>query len=468
MKLIIDFLDDNEKKFGKKRAYFDDENSFSWREIRALAFRVADFILETVEVDAPVALRMKKSPAAVACFLGVALTGKPYVFIDENLPESRLEEILNLIKPSIILREESLSSIFSREIEENFIRKKAKSLDGETDLYISFTSSTTGQPKGVLTSYASVYHYVSELVSTLPFDSDSVMANQAPFHFDAYLKDVYSALFTGGSTYLVKKEHFLSPNSFIKKLEEKGVNTLTWTASAYRILLGFQAEFSEEFKNRVRLITFGSEVMRTDVLEYLRATFLRARIFQLYGTTETTGMTAYYEVKRNFALGEKLPLGKSFKGMRLFLHNNEIVISGKGLAKGYYQNPELTNQVFKKIDGERAYFTGDLGVESEEGILFLGRKNRVIKRAGYMLSLDDLEGILASFYGIEAAAALFDEEAEKIRVFYTGSLSQQEIRKKLEVRLPRMVLPSTIKKVNEIPRLANGKIDYRGLMKWMS
>lgn len=465
MKTILEFLDGNALQYGEKRAFFDDEGSLTWAEVRKLSFRVASAVLKLrLNKDfPPVSMKLRKNPLSVVAFLGVHLAGLPYVFLDPDLPPERLKIVEDLLGKGLCIDEKILEDFLCSEINEEEVREKNKVFSPDDSLYVSFTSSTTGEPKGVLTAYRSVYCYVTELIRALGFDAASVMANQAPFHFDAYLKDVYTAIFTGGSVFLVNRQDFLHPQSLLDKLMEKEVNTLTWSASAYRVLSAFPLLIDEAFANNIRLITFGSEVMRADTLCFLREKFKNSRIFQLYGTTETTGMTAYYEVKRDFSETEKIPLGTSFPGMKLFLYEGEILISGVGLSKGYYKNEALTKKGFREVNGERAYFTGDLGTMSADGILFLGRKNRVIKRAGYMLSLDELEAFLRKEADISEAAAIFDEEKDKIRLFFTGEAESGEVRTRLSALFPKAALPATIKKLSRIPRLSNGKIDYRGL-----
>lgn len=467
MRKIIEYLEENARNFPDKKAYFDEESSLSWKEVRDLSFRLATALIRRLgnnEKEEIIAIQMRKSPYAVVAFLGVLLAGRAYSFLDMGLPKKRLNSIFKLLNPSFIIDEENVSLLLEEEMEEGWIRKQCEKNNKNSLLYVSFTSSTTGEPKGVETEFGAVSNYVSGLIQCLGFQEESVIANQSPFHFDAYLKDVYAGLFIGGSVYLIPRELFLKPMKLAERLEKHRVNTLTWTASAYSILAGYETQFSKKFIEGLHLLTFGSEVMSPKVLNYLRKEFPKTKMIQLYGTTETTGMTMYYEVKRDFSKEEKIPLGSCFPGTEIKLLEEEIVIFGEGLARGYRKNSQKTREVFREVEGKRGYFTGDLGEYNQEGDLFYkGRKNRVIKRAGYRLSLDDLEVLVKEKDEIREVAALFEEEKGKILLFYEGEVETSEIRAMLRELFPKEVLPSKVQRVDKIPKLANGKKDYRGL-----
>ena len=474
MKNIFEYLEENAVKHPCKMAYFDDEVCYTWEKIREFSYRISSGLIKELGLKdrkRPIALALKKSPIAVAALFAVMLSGRFYVFLDDNLPEERLETIIKIINPIKIIDDDYLKKLSEVETDVSLIKEAMSLFNPEDTAYITFTSSTTGAPKGVETSFSSAFRYIEGLIEALPFNKNTVTANQAPFYFDACLKDIYTALVTGGGSYLCKREFFSEPSKLIKALIKNGINTLTWTSSAYSIMETFNAFCGEDIKGwaeSVRLITFGSEVMRAKTLNYLRKCFKNSKIFQLYGPTEATGMSTFYEVRKYFKDGERIPIGKPFSGVEIELSTDgEIVIKGNRLAKGYYKDKEKTEKVFKEYNGERAYFTGDLAYFNEDNdLIFLGRKDRVIKRAGYMMSLEYMELLAGEVGGVSGTAALYDESKDRITLFYEGEAEKEAIREFLGLKFPKGVLPGRIEKVKKIPKLANGKTDFgelRGL-----
>lgn len=372
---------------------------------------------------------------------------RTYCLLDGKLPDSQIKERISLLKN---VRESDL-------------------------MYITFTSGTTGVPKGVCVKRAAVEKYIDGLLAVLPIDSDSVIANQSPFCFDAYLKSVFTAQRAGGRVVLLKRELFSRPGQLLHTLAENRVNTLMWTSSAYSILAGFfdVSEILEdpvlsEFAANVRLVTFGSERMPLNTLQWLLAAFPTARFFNLYGPTEAVGMSTYYEVNRELNYSTGIPAGVPLPGVKIAIQNGEIFIVSDRLAEGYLGNEELTKKAFPYIeyDGKlvRSFATGDLGHFNRNGELMLdGRKDDLIKRAGYQIKLSELERLAESCEGVNEATACFNEDTGALLLFYTGKVGRADLQQFLFHNLPGPAVPGAIKNVSEFPKLSNGKTDRRSL-----
>ena len=113
------------------------------------------------------------------------------------------------------------------------IRRKAIDTD---PIYIVFTSGSTGIPKGVVACHRSVIDYVESLTEVLRVNEDSVLANQTPLYFDACLKELFSSLKCGATTYLVPKALFMFPIKLVEFLNEYKINTVCWVVSALTMI----------------------------------------------------------------------------------------------------------------------------------------------------------------------------------------------------------------------------------------
>ena len=166
------------------------------------------------------------------------------------------------------------------------IYKKAIDTD---PIYIVFTSGSTGIPKGVAACHRSVIDYVEQLSEILGFGEDTVFGSQTPLYFDACLKEVYSTLKFGATTYLIPKNLFSMPVALVEYLNTHRVNTVCWVVSALTMVSAFGA-FETVKPEYLHTIAFGSEVFPIKQLKLWQEALPHAVFTNLYGPTEGTGM----------------------------------------------------------------------------------------------------------------------------------------------------------------------------------
>lgn len=189
----------------------------------------------------------------------------------------------------------------------------------------------------------------------------------------------------------------------------------------------------------------------------------------------------YYEVDREFSLGETLPLGKPFPNERVFLldeedhlvtepgKEGEICVAGTALALGYCHNPEAEKRAFvqnplNKRYPEQIYRTGDLAMFNEQGeMVFASRKDFQIKHMGHRIELGEIETAMERIPGIRRCCCLFQEEKKRITAYYQGDLEKKEIAAKLKKWLPAYMIPNRFCQMETFPLNKNGKIDRKAL-----
>jgi acyl-CoA synthetase (AMP-forming)/AMP-acid ligase II len=205
-----------------------------------------------------------------------------------------------------------------------------------------------------------------------------------------------------------------------------------------------------------------------------------ARFFNLYGPTEATGMSCYWKADRTLDEGEPIPVGVPFRNTDLLLikedgseakagETGEIYLRGTCVTLGYYNNPEKTKEAFvqnplQKAYPETVYRTGDLGYINPHGeLVFVCRRDAQIKHMGHRIELGEIESAAARCEKIARACALYDKEAQKIRLYYTGEIEEGALLGFLKAYLPRYMMPSICKKLDAMPLTPNGKLDRRTL-----
>jgi non-ribosomal peptide synthetase component F len=265
------------------------------------------------------------------------------------------------------------------------------------------------------------------------------------------------------------------PLKLVEFLNEKKINTICWVVSALTIISAF-GTFEKAVPKYLKTIAFGSEVFPIKQFNLWRKYLPNARFINLYGPTECTGMSCYYEVDRDFELDEAIPIGRPFKNTDIILLNEkdklaeqgevgEICIRGTSLTLGYYKNFEKTAEAFVQNPlndayPELIYRTGDLGKYNDRGeLIFVSRKDNQIKHMGHRIELGEIEVVANMHPDIKSACSIFDDDKKKIILYYVGDITIADMAGFLKQKLPRYMVPNMIEKLDNMPLTANGKID---------
>lgn len=346
-------------------------------------------------------------------------------------------------------------------------------------LYIIYTSGSTGNPKGVMTSHLSLMTYINAYCDVMHIEESDVLGNQSPLDYIAAIRDIYLPLKTGCSTAIIPKEYFMEPNALFDYMNDKKVSSVGWSVSAFTILTSLGA-FEEVGLKSLRKICFSGSVMPCRVLRKWQENLPEAHFVNQYGPTEATASCTYYSVDHLVEEDEVLPIGKAYDNYRVFLideHGNdpavgeqgEICVCGPILALGYYNDPERTAAAFtlnplNRAYPERMYRTGDYGRLDEAGILhFCGRMDRQIKHMGHRVELDEVEHAANVVDGVAESCVIYNKAKEVLILFYTGDCDRRSLALALRDELPGFMVPRKIKKLEQLPKLPNGKYDMKKL-----
>ncbi len=492
---VLEYLENIVGQVPDKTAYANDTEGVTFREVYDNARTIGSFLHAQGLKREPVVVFMQKHPHAIVSFYGVLYSGCFYVPIDEEMPRHRIELIFGSLKPKAVICDEETKKIAEgfafdgaiylyRDIIGTAIDEKAlaeiRDRQIDTDpIYIVFTSGSTGVPKGVAACHRSVIDYIEQLSSVLRFDRDTVFGNQTPLYFDACLKELYPTLKFGATTYLVPKQLFMFPVKLVEFLNEKKINTVCWVVSALTMISAFRT-FDKVVPQYLRTVAFGSEVFPVKQFNLWRSVLPNARFVNLYGPTECTGMSCYYEADRDFGPDETIPIGRPFRNTEILLLNEkdelcapgetgEICIRGTSVTLGYYNNPEKTAEAFVQNPLNTAYReiiyrTGDLAKYSPEGeLLFLSRKDYQIKHMGHRIELGEIEAIVNLHDEIRTSCCIFDDDKKKIVLYYVGEVSPADLLRFIKQKLPRYMVPNVTEQLDALPYTPNGKIDRKSL-----
>jgi len=498
---ILDYLENAAQRVPNKLAFANDTQGISYAnllsEARSIGFTLSNKLNGIIRK--PIVVYVDRNIESLVLFMGVAFSGNFYVPIDIQMPKKRIELILETLNPiaTVVLQQDlafaqsvapNLPTYIYEEIKNlpvdllvlNQIKRKIIDRD---PLYATFTSGSTGIPKGVITCHQSVVDMTDNLVNTFGYNENDVFGNQNPFYFDASIKDIYSALSCGATMYVIPKSYFMMMGQLIDFMNEKQINTIMWSAAAIALLANANA-FADKKPQSLKQVMFSGEVMHNKVLNYWRRTLPQTRFVNLYGPTEITSVCTYYIIEKAFADDEVLPIGIPFKNAEILLLNeqNELVVGdekgelcvrGCCLALGYYNNEEKTSQAFCQNPlnphyPEIIYRTGDLAQYNSLGeIMFLSRKDNQVKHMGQRVELGEIEILVNSQDKVEASICFYDHDKQKIVLVYQGQNADNKyILTELKDRISKFMLPNILIKLQEMPFNLNGKIDRTLIKSW--
>jgi acyl-CoA synthetase (AMP-forming)/AMP-acid ligase II/acyl carrier protein len=241
------------------------------------------------------------------------------------------------------------------------------------------------------------------------------------------------------------------------------------------------------FQNLREICAAGEQLQITQPMIELFKQLPDCRLYNFYGPTEADLVTAYAFDQNPEQWPIYAPIGQAAVNVKVYILDKnlqpvpvgivgELYVSGYGLARGYFQRQELTNEKFisnpfGQFPYHRLYKTGDLGRYLPDGnIEFLGRIDDVVKIRGYRVDLGELEAILSKHPQIsQAVTTTHGENAkEKFLAAYFipvvgQTVSTSELRKFLADQLPDYMIPSVFMPMESFPLSPNGKVNRKVL-----
>ena len=464
----------------------------TYEELDLCSNRVADELRgRGLKLEESVVVLLPASCEFLVAVFGVLKAGGTYFPVDMDTPKKRLEFLLGDSKTRLVLSNVTGAELlgeWSGEILDvaEIIRSADAAMDKNTDApsnpnrraYITYTSGSTGQPKGVeiehhaLTNLVCYYHQRLKIAAQ---DRASMLAYVA---FDASVADIWPALCAGGAVIIPPKNILLNPDALIEWLTAEEI-TLTFVPTGLAEIL-FARPWPRQMKLRF-LITGG------DRLRVRPPAGLPFVVINGYGPTENTVFSTWSVVTPENGIGQPPPIGKPISNTTAYVLDErlqvvpvnvpgELYLGGEQVARGYLGRPELTAERFlsdpfvNKPDA-RMYRTGDWVRWLADGELdFLGRKDGQIQIRGLRVELGEIEAALFAHGAIRQVCCVpwLDEGmpsgviAHIIPENHSTGLAQ-ELRAYLQARLPDYMVPSEFVLHEKFPLTPQGKLDRAAL-----
>jgi amino acid adenylation domain-containing protein len=491
-----------------------DKGQITYAELDRLSDRVRDRLHALgVRRGDRVALYMRKSIDAIATICGILKAGAAYVPVDPGAPPARDAYIANNCAVRVIVVERRFAERFRVESETlgtvpmmfelgdvGAGRALAEALDraereqpaspvpsasSEPDdlAYILYTSGSTGKPKGVMLSHENAVSFVDWCSESFGPTAEDRFSAHAPMHFDLSILDIHVALKHGAALVLISEDASKDPGRLVELIERERIS-VWYSAPSILALLAQFGRLADHDLSSLRLVLFAGEVFAVKHLRALTELLPKPRYFNLYGPTETNVCT-WYEVRLPVPAERSVPypIGKVCSHLAGRVvdeklrevpsgEEGELCIAGRGVMQGYWALPEQTERGFLvDEDGRRWYRTGDIVVETaDEGFIYRGRRDRMVKRRGYRVELGEIEAALYRHARIKEAAVVSrpDEEAGvTISAFISCADGQRmsliEIKRFCSEHLPLYMIPDRFVWLPALPKTSTDKVDYQRL-----
>lgn len=432
---------------------------------------------------------MDKSIYNIISLLAVLKTGAAFLPIDNNLPSSRINLMIELCKAKYIITLDSLYKKFKNKykvicadhsvIYEQKYFKLDKNHSSEDLCYIIFTSGTTGLPKGVMIEHRNIINTLDGWFDAYDLENTPPKILQlANFSFDVFIGDVCKSLLTGGELIICEEEIRFDFYKLYKTIDKYKISMIESTPSFLIEFTNFVWDNNLSLKH-LHFLILGSDTCNINDFNKINERFGdQMRVINSYGITEAAVDSSYYELEnRSFKNVSNLPIGKPMKNTNFLILNSsnqmlpvgvygELCIVSKSVGRGYLNDNDLTDKKFLKNKDLIMYKTGDIARWIETGdIELIGRKDNQLKIRGHRIETGEIENNISKYPSIIQAVVVPNKNNEALVCFYTSNenLEEELLKKQLEIKFPSYMIPYHFKKVDNIPLTVNNKVDRKQL-----
>src|SRR6266567_3545148 len=491
-----------------------DGRSLTYAELHARANQLARVLRKHgVQREVLVGVCMERSLEMEVALLGILKAGGAYVPLDASFGLGRIKYVLDEARVKVLITQKSLRSLMppteaqviclepSWDLIADESDQPVPSGVGPSNLaYVIYTSGSTGKPKGVQLEHRSLANLLCSMREEPGINESDVLLSITTISFDLSVPDIFLPLMAGARLVIASREATFDGKLLRSLLKSSGATFMQATPTTWQLLL--EAGWTGDRKLKAIV---GGEAVSPELARKLAASC--GSVWNMYGPTETTVWSSGYRIEGRDE--RSVPIGTPIANTSMYVlgpnreplpygAEGELYVGGDGLARGYFEQPELTaekfvHDPFSSRPGARMYRTGDLARYRPDGNLeFLGRIDHQVKIRGFRIELGEIEAVLSQHPAVKEVIVVAREDTpgNKRLVAYLipdqrstkasasqadksalltlltpqeADLSIEELRAFLKDKLPYYMVPAAFLFLDAMPLMPNGKVNRKVL-----
>ncbi|MCJ8268134.1 MAG: amino acid adenylation domain-containing protein, partial [Psychrosphaera sp.] len=496
------------------------QSALSYRQLDQQANRLArvisqDYLARQGQQITPntlIGLYLERSLEMVISLLAVLKTGAAYVPIVPGTPQQRVQFIVEESNAALIVSQQrylaqlsewlgdsvGLIAADNRHLSQSMSNDRLPPVANAGSLaYVIYTSGTTGKPKGVMVAHQGVVNRIEWGQAQYPLQKGDRVLQKTPLGFDVSVWELFWANWYGATLVVAAPDSHKDPQLLHQTMLNQQITVVHFVPSMLALYTRYLSEHQLTLPSSLKRVFCSGEALNVEQCQqfnHLRQAHQLVHnreigLTNLYGPTEASIEVSYFDIE--VQPYRTIPIGKPIANTRLYILNashqpvpigtpGELYIGGAGVALGYLNRPQLSEQAFinnpfaTKADKARGYHrlykSGDLARFNADGnIEYLGRNDGQIKIRGHRIEIGEIQSVLNQMDEVaQAVVIVLDYKDNQYLAAYLvghsiGEKRGEQLREKLVAQLPDYMIPSTFTWLDSMPLSQNGKIDSQAL-----
>jgi amino acid adenylation domain-containing protein len=450
---------------------------------------------QDVGPDQVIPVIMDRSPEMLIALYGILKAGAAYLPLDPSYPDHRLQFILKQSGARIVL----CQALFAEQVPEDYIalaldtswqvvedessQRLPLAASADNLAYVIYTSGSSGEPKGVMIEHRAICNRLLWMAENYPLNSEDRVLQKTPYTFDVSVWELFLPLLCGSRLVLAEPDGHKSTDYLIDTIKQYHITQLHFVPTMLKAFLANEASAS---CTGIKRVICSGEALGRDLQDLFYETLPNVELHNFYGPTEAAvDVSSWYCDPSDSA--NTVPIGKPVANTQLYVLNcamqlqaigipGELYIGGVQLARGYLQQPGLTEQVFvadpfSDKPGARLYRSGDQVRLRDNGVIeYIGRNDSQVKVRGMRIETKEIDTLLARHPSVVSCVTIVREDRSNdqrlvsyVVIKTEHDFEDKTFREHLRALLPGYMVPQHFVELDSLPYSTSGKLDHRAL-----
>lgn len=489
---IIHHFENCAATYPEKCALVYKGKEMTYREVNEQSNNLARLLQnQGIEQEEIIGIMSERSFEMVIGILAVLKAGGAYMPIDPNFPIERISYMLENSQAKRVMAQMKFSQQIASDV--SIIDLDDRNIytgDGESPAininpnqlaYVIYTSGSTGNPKGVMVEHSSVLNIIIDLQEKYPLEENDAYLLKTPITFDVSVAELFGWFHSGGRLVILEQGAEKEPLAILNAIDRHHITHINFVPSMLSAFINTLQDQEFNVLNKLKYVFVAGEALPVELVKQFFQLTERVQLENIYGPTESTIYATHHSLKRS-DIQTTIPIGTPMKNIKTYIVNpsnqlqpigvvGELCIGGAGIARGYLNNTELTNEKF--VDnpyspGEKMYRTGDLARWSQNRTIeYLGRIDHQVKIRGIRIELGEIESAIKQNELVKdcVVSAISDSKGLKRLAAYIVLRTKENIDwvTYLNDLLPEYMIPNYFMVMDVLPTNNSGKIDRKSL-----